>query len=297
MSAPVVATTRAALADALPRERPAGHVRALVMTMGALHPGHLELVRAARAAADEVVVSVFVNPLQFGPGEDYEAYPRTLDADVALLAGEGVDVVFAPDVEEMYPGGAPLVRVSSGPIGTVLEGASRPGHFDGVLTVVLKVLLLAAPDVAVFGEKDAQQILAIRRMVADLAVPVRILGVPTVRDADGLALSSRNAFLSDDDRQVALTLSRALRAGRDEAAAGASAAAVRDTALGILTGTAGVVLDYLALVDPTTVDTVPETYAGPALLLVAARVGPTRLIDTMTVELHPARQTAPGGTP
>lgn len=305
---PVVVTTRADLALALASAPDPAHVgggegpgsgraaRSVVMTMGALHAGHLELVRAARRLADQVVVTIFVNPLQFGPGEDYERYPRTLDADVALLATAGADVVFAPSDEEMYPGGDPIVTVSAGRIGTVLEGEFRPGHFDGVLTVVLKLLHLTAPDVAVFGEKDAQQLLAISRMVADLNVPVAIHGVPIVRDDDGLALSSRNAYLSASDRAHALALSGALRAGREAAASGADAAGVRAVAEGMLAATPGVVLDYLALVDPTTVEGVPQTYVGPALLLVAARVGATRLIDNMAVELHPAPQPAtPGG--
>ena len=304
---PLVVTTRAELAEALTPSvdepvdgavDPTGKVgRAVVMTMGALHAGHLELVRAAVRLADQVVVTIFVNPLQFGPGEDFERYPRTLDADVALLATAGADVVFAPSREEMYPGGDPIVTVSSGRFGTVLEGSSRPGHFDGVLTVVLKLLHLTAPDVAVFGEKDAQQLLAITRMVADLNVPVRVHGVPIVRDEDGLALSSRNAYLAATDRAHALALSGALRAGREAAASGRDAVGVRAAAEGMLATTPGVVVDYLALVDPTTVETVPQAYVGPALLLVAARVGATRLIDNMAVELLAAPQPAnPGGT-
>ena len=262
--------------------------RAVVMTMGALHDGHLALVRAAREAVGpdgQVVVTDFVNPLQFGPGEDYERYPRDLDADLATLArgGARVDVVFAPSAAEMYPSG-PIVRVSSGTIGTVLEGAIRPGHFDGVLTVVLKLLNLVAPDVAVFGEKDAQQLLAIRRMVLDLELPVEIVGVPIVRQPDGLALSSRNAYLSDEERARALALSGALRAG---AAAGERGAdAVRAAATAVLES-AGVDPDYLTLVDPTTVEDVPASYAGGALLLVAARVGTTRLIDNTAVDVVP----------
>lgn len=297
---PVVARTRVELAAALGGRSDAaahGRTRALVMTMGALHAGHVELVRAARDLADEVVVSVFVNPLQFGPGEDYDSYPRTLDADVALLAREGVDVVFAPDRDEMYPGGDPKVRVTSGEIGTVLEGATRPGHFDGVLTVVLKVINLVGPEVAVFGEKDAQQLLLVRRMVEDLAVPVRIHGVPIVRDTDGLALSSRNAYLSADERRAALALSGGLRAGRDAAAAGARPSAVLDAVRGMLGRAPGVVIDYVVLVDPATVEAVPESHAGPALLLVAARVGSTRLIDNMAVSLpEPSQRAIPGGT-
>ncbi|MEV6763763.1 pantoate--beta-alanine ligase [Streptomyces sp. NPDC051105] len=196
--------------------------RAVVMTMGALHEGHATLIRNAREIAGpdgEVVVTVFVNPLQFGAGEDLDRYPRTLDADLKIAEQAGADVVFAPSVEEVYPGGQPQVRVTAGPMGTLLEGASRPGHFDGVLTVVAKLLHLTRPDAALFGQKDAQQLAVIRRMVRDLNFGVEIVGVPTVREADGLALSSRNRYLSADERRTALTLSRALFAGRDRHAA------------------------------------------------------------------------------
>ncbi|MFJ8494835.1 pantoate--beta-alanine ligase [Streptomyces sp. NPDC094038] len=196
--------------------------RAVVMTMGALHEGHATLVRAAREIAGpdgEVVVTVFVNPLQFGAGEDLDRYPRTLEADLKIAEQAGADVVFAPFVDEVYPGGEPQVRVTAGPMGTLLEGASRPGHFDGVLTVVAKLLHLTRPDAALFGQKDAQQLAVIRRMVRDLNFGIEIVGVPTVREADGLALSSRNRYLSTDDRRTALTLSRALFAGRDRHAA------------------------------------------------------------------------------
>ncbi|MFD9906619.1 pantoate--beta-alanine ligase [Streptomyces sp. NPDC059063] len=196
--------------------------RAVVMTMGALHEGHATLIRTARQAAGpdgEVVVTVFVNPLQFGAGEDLDRYPRTLEADVKTAEQAGADVVFAPSVEEVYPGGEPQVRVSAGPMGTVLEGATRPGHFDGVLTVVAKLLHLTAPDLALFGQKDAQQLALIRRMVRDLNFDVEIVGVPTVREDDGLARSSRNRYLSPEERRTALALSRALFAGRDRHAA------------------------------------------------------------------------------
>ncbi|MGN6241146.1 MAG: pantoate--beta-alanine ligase [Cellulosimicrobium cellulans] len=316
-----VLTTRAdlrAATDAWTVAHP-GERRAVVMTMGALHAGHLELVRRARAEVGpggQVVVTDFVNPLQFGPGEDYERYPRDVAADVALLAAAGadvaVDLVFAPAVEELYPdlgaaagGTGPIVRVTSGRIGTVLEGASRPGHFDGVLTVVLKLLHLVRPDVAVFGAKDAQQLLAVRRLVADLDLDVEIVGVPTVREADGLARSSRNAYLSPAERDRALALSRALRAGSDTAASGADAAAVLAAARGILDGADGVEVDYVALVDPATVEDLAPGAVGPGLLLVAARVGTTRLIDNAAVEIAPpatraadpaGRAPAPGGT-
>ncbi|MFG3197908.1 pantoate--beta-alanine ligase [Streptomyces sp. NPDC048208] len=196
--------------------------RAVVMTMGALHEGHATLIRAAREIAGtdgEVVVTVFVNPLQFGAGEDLDRYPRTLDADIALAGRAGADAVFAPAVDEVYPGGEPQVRITAGPMGGRLEGATRPGHFDGMLTVVAKLLHLTRPDVALFGQKDAQQLALIRRMVRDLNFGVDIVGVPTVREEDGLALSSRNRYLAPEERATALALSRALFAGRDRHAA------------------------------------------------------------------------------
>ncbi|WP_435848074.1 pantoate--beta-alanine ligase [Streptomyces decoyicus] len=210
--------TAAALRD-LPRST---GVRAVVMTMGALHEGHATLIRAARRRAGpegQVVVTVFVNPLQFGAGEDLDRYPRTLDADIELAAAAGADVVFAPSVDEVYPGGEPQIRIAAGPMGTLLEGASRPGHFDGVLTVVAKLLHLTAPDLALYGQKDAQQLAVITRMAADLNFPVEIVGVPTVREDDGLALSSRNRYLSGPERCTALALSAALFAARDRLAA------------------------------------------------------------------------------
>ncbi|EYT80317.1 pantoate--beta-alanine ligase, partial [Streptomyces sp. Tu 6176] len=196
--------------------------RAVVMTMGALHDGHAALIRAARRSAGdggEVVVTVFVNPLQFGAGEDLDRYPRTLEADVKLAEQAGADVVLAPSADEVYPGGEPQVRVTAGPMGGRLEGASRPGHFDGMLTVVAKLLHLTRPDVALFGQKDAQQLALIRRMVRDLNFGVEITAVPTVREDDGLALSSRNRYLSPQERRTALALSQALFAGRDRHAA------------------------------------------------------------------------------
>ncbi|NEE14195.1 pantoate--beta-alanine ligase, partial [Streptomyces sp. SID7499] len=196
--------------------------RAVVMTMGALHEGHATLIRTARGVAGpdgEVVVTVFVNPLQFGQGEDLDRYPRTLDADLALAERSGADVVFAPAVDEVYPGGEPQVRITAGPMGERLEGSSRPGHFDGMLTVVAKLLHLTRPDVALYGQKDAQQLALIRRMVRDLNFGVEIVGVPTVREEDGLALSSRNRYLSAAERRTALALSGALFAGQDRHAA------------------------------------------------------------------------------
>lgn len=252
---------------------------AVVMTMGALHEGHAALLRAARAATDAVIVTAFVNPLQFGADEDLERYPRTRDADLSLCAHEGVDLVFAPAVNVVYPR-APLVTVHAGSLGQMYEGASRPGHFDGVLTVVAKLLHLTAPDVAVFGEKDFQQLVLVRRMVADLDVGVEVLSVPTVREPDGLALSSRNRYLAPDERERAPALYQALRVGA--AAARAGLQAVLPAAQRVLEGVPGLDLDYLALLDEQTLG---EPGPGSARLLVAARFGPTRLIDNVPVIL------------
>ncbi|MER7928562.1 MULTISPECIES: pantoate--beta-alanine ligase [unclassified Streptomyces] len=322
-------TTLLRTADELHARTRAGR-RAVVMTMGALHEGHATLVRTAREVAGpdgEVVVTVFVNPLQFGQGEDLDRYPRTLDADLKIAEQAGADVVFAPSVDEVYPGGEPQVRISAGPMGERLEGAVRPGHFDGMLTVVAKLLHLTRPDVALFGQKDAQQLALIRRMVRDLNFGTEIVGVPTVREADGLALSSRNRYLSPRERRTALALSQALFAGRDrhaaqealrararevpasharaealsaigESRAAADAHAVAKAAPGpgspasvraaarlVLDDAARLdpplVLDYLALVDPSDFTDVDEDFTGEAVLAVAARVGTTRLIDNI----------------
>ena len=263
--------------------------RAVVMTMGALHEGHAALIRAARKRVGPngaVVVTVFVNPLQFGAGEDLDRYPRTLDADVELAGAAGADVVFAPSVDEVYPGGAPQLRLAAGPMGERYEGAARPGHFDGMLTVVAKLLHLTAPEVAFFGEKDGQQLALVRRMVRDLNFPVEIVGVPTVREPDGLALSSRNRYLSEQDREHALGLHRTLTAGWEARKRGP--AAVRAAAGAVLAQQAGLNVDYLALVDPadfTEVDR--EDFRGEALLAIAAKVGTTRLIDNVKVYFFP----------
>ncbi|GAU68873.1 pantothenate synthetase [Streptomyces sp. NBRC 110611] len=332
---------------ALPR-RSGG--RAVVMTMGALHEGHAALIRAARRRVGpqgQVVVTVFVNPLQFGAGEDLDRYPRTLDEDVELAVAAGADVVFAPSVDEVYPGGEPQVRITAGPMGTLLEGASRPGHFDGVLTVVAKLLHLTAPDLAFFGQKDAQQLAVITRMAADLNFPVEIVGVPTVREEDGLALSSRNRYLSTPERRTALALSAALFAardrltaeealraravstghpaqdrsaalaalGEDRAAADAHAVAyaaagpphgpsvARAAARAVLEDAARLepplVLDYLALVDPSDFTEIADSYEGEAVLAIAAKVGTTRLIDNIRLTFVPAgtgTQVSPAGT-
>jgi pantoate--beta-alanine ligase len=295
---PQLATTRADLAaarramdeGALDRGAAPGPV-VLAPTMGALHDGHARLLGAARTLAGprgSVIVSIFVNPLQFGPNEDLDRYPRTLDADLAICAREGTDLVFAPAAAEMYPGGQPEVTVDPGPAGQRFEGEFRPGFFGGVLTVVLKLLHLTRPAVAVFGQKDAQQLALVRRMVTDLNLDVVIEPVPTVRDADGLATSSRNRYLSAADRKVALALPRALRAGQAGArslaagAAGGGADAVLAAARDVLSAQPALAVDYVALVDPGTFG---PAETGPALLVAAARAGTTRLIDNMAVVL------------
>lgn len=251
----------------------------LVPTMGALHAGHLSLVEAAVQASASTVVTVFVNPMQFGPAEDLTRYPRTLDADVAACTAAGADLVWAPALEDVYPGGASQVRIEPGPLGEDLEGAARPGHFAGVLTVVAKFFGLVRPAVAFFGEKDYQQLTVIGQMVADLELFVDVTGVPTVREDDGLALSSRNVYLSADERQQAVALSRALFAGQDAARGGA---AVLPAAQAVLASAPGVAVDYVEL---RGADLGPAPQHGPARLLVAARVGSTRLIDNVAVHL------------
>ena len=263
-----VAHTRAELAAAR-AALPAPVV--LVPTMGALHAGHRALVARARelaGPAGSVVVSVFVNPLQFGEAADLDRYPRTLTADVELVTEAGGDLVWAPSVDDVYAGGPPLVTVSAGPAGAVLEGAARPGHFDGMLTVVAKLLGSVRPHVAVFGAKDAQQLSLVRRMVRDLDLGVAVEAVETVRDDDGLALSSRNRFLSPAERQAGLALPRALATG------------TLDGARAVLAAEPGIALDYVEQVDP---DTFAPVRGGTGLLVVAARVGATRLIDVAPV--------------
>ncbi len=275
-----LARTREELTDAL--SATGGRV-GFVPTMGALHAGHAALMRTARATVGPdapVVASIFVNPMQFGPGEDLDRYPRTLEQDLERCAAEGVDLVFVPSVDEVYPGGDPQVSVDPGPLARVLEGASRPTHFHGVLTVVAKLFGLVRPDVAVFGEKDYQQLALIRRMVSDLCLGVDVVGTPTVREPDGLALSSRNAYLDADARESALALSGALFAARDAGGRGAEAALAEARA--VLDAAPGVELDYLELTAP---DLGPAPDAGDARLLVAARVGSTRLIDNVALRL------------
>ena len=280
---PVVARTREELRAAR-ADLEDGDV-AVVMTMGALHEGHATLIRQAREAHAKVIVTIFLNPLQFGPKEDLSRYPRTFDADMEICTRAGVDLLFAPTPDVIYPDGDPGVRISAGPLGDVLEGASRPGHFDGMLTVVAKLMQLTRCTSAYFGQKDAQQLLLIRRMVADLDFPVRVVSVPTVREPDGLAMSSRNTYLTPSDRETALVLSKALRAGARCAEEGPSA--IRRAAREVLVREPLALIDYLVLVHPQTLADVPEWYRGEALLAVAARVGTTRLIDNMPILVGP----------
>jgi len=275
MATPTIARTRAEL-DAARGDSTVS----FVPTMGALHDGHLQLLKHARPLGDTLVASIFVNPTQFAPGEDFEAYPRTFDADLERCAEAGVDVVFAPAVQTMYPSGlVDTVTVDPGPLGAVLEGAVRPTHFRGVLTVVAKLFGLVRPDVAVFGEKDYQQLTLIRHMARELALGVEIVGCPTVRESDGLAMSSRNRYLSDDERQRAAYISAALRAGVAAGPDGADAVlAAAQTEL----DSADITPDYLVLTDPDLGRAHP---GAEARLLVAAKVGTPRLLDNTALTL------------
>lgn len=264
-----------------------GHRRAVVMTMGALHDGHAELVREARRRVGPdgtVIVTVFVNPTQFGAGEDFAAYPRTLEDDVVVAGEAGADLVFAPDAVEVYgPAGGFVdasVTVDPGPLGEILEGASRPGHFRGVLTVVAKLMGMTSPDIALFGEKDYQQLTLIRRMVQDLSMPVEVLGVPTVRESDGLARSSRNRYLDEEQRAVAALIPRALEAAAAQTTADAAVAA----GMGVLAQDPRIVVDYLVVTDP---QLGPAPARGEGRVLVAAKVGTTRLLDNRSVRMGP----------
>ncbi|MCL2802655.1 MAG: pantoate--beta-alanine ligase [Micrococcales bacterium] len=280
-SEPLLAQTQAELDQALGSSR-----RTVVMTMGALHQGHLDLVDRAAQLGGQLVVTIFVNPLQFGSGEDFETYPRPLAADLAALKGRGVAVVFAPTVAEMYPRGQVAVSVSTGRLGQVFEGAARPTHFDGAMTVVLKLLQRTRASTAIFGQKDAQQLALIRQMVADLDLGVKIVAVPTRREADGLAMSSRNRYLDPAQRLNALALPRALAAGVEAAGRGEAAPAVLQAArqrLGPMGQ--GMALDYLELVEPAGFEKVDATYGGPGLIIAALKLGQTRLIDNAPITL------------
>jgi pantoate--beta-alanine ligase len=280
-----VVATSAELRDATAAARSAGAAVGFHPTMGALHAGHRANFAVARRENDVVVGSIFVNPLQFGPAEDLATYPRSLDADLAACEAEGVDLVFVPEQAEVWPL-PPSVRLCVGALADRLEGAVRPGHFDGVATVVAKLLHLVGPARAYFGEKDAQQLAVVRRMVADLAFPNPVVACPTVREPDGLAMSSRNAYLSPEERRTAPALHQALEAGRAAWRAGAREPAAVEKAAGeLLDRAAGVEVQYLALVDPESFEPAAEAVAGQ-LLAVAARIGTTRLIDN--VKLGPA---------
>ena len=273
-----VAELRALVAQA----RSVGARIGLVPTMGALHEGHLSLIDRARSLSDWTVVSIFVNPLQFGAGEDLDRYPRDLDGDVALASSRGADAVFAPAVAEMYPGGAPQTLVTPGSMAERLCGASRPGHFQGVLTVVAKLFGIVAPDVAVFGNKDYQQARLIERMVADLNMPVRIDTVATVREADGLALSSRNRYLSAAHRTAALGLAAGLGAAQGRFASGERDPNVLGGAMRAELRRSGAEVEYAEIVDPNTLQAVSYAFPGAACVI-AARVGGVRLIDNATL--------------
>jgi pantoate--beta-alanine ligase len=266
-------------------QEPGGPRLAFVPTMGALHEGHRSLIKSARSLGDLVAVSIFVNPLQFGPGEDYARYPRPLDDDLEVCEADGVDAVFVPSVTDLYPPGR-QITLDAGALGSVLEGHSRPGHFNGVLTVVLKLFNVIRPHVAIFGEKDAQQLACIHRMVTDLNIPIEIVGAPIVREPDGLALSSRNVFLTATERAVARSISAAL----EKAATQTSVPAARTAAYEVLDRAAAepcFELDYATIVNPATFTDVPDDHVGPAIFVVAARVGGTRLIDNMNVNFAP----------
>ena len=270
---------RAAAAAVRAQRRSVG----FVPTMGFFHEGHLSLMRKAREERDTVLVSIFVNPLQFGPQEDLASYPRDLDRDLSSAEAEGVDVVFAPEVEEMFPEGSPEVTIDPGPLGDRLEGASRPGHFRGVVTVVAKLFHLVGPCRAYFGEKDAQQLAIIRRMVRELGFPQEVVGCPIVREPDGLAMSSRNTYLSDEERKAARCLYRGLQAAADLAQEGErSARRLRQELVVRVIEEPLAALDYATIVDEDSFDEV-EQVEGPARALVAARVGPARLIDNMAL--------------
>jgi pantoate--beta-alanine ligase len=272
-------TTTKQMHDAVAAFRKSGRSIGFVPTMGALHEGHLSLVRAAKAQCDVVVVSIFVNPTQFGPSEDLAKYPRPFERDHELLEKEGIEFLFAPNVEEMYPPGATTIVNVEG-LSERLDGKSRPGHFRGVATVVSKLLNIVTPDRAYFGQKDAAQVAVIRRMVRDLLFPVEIIACPIVREPDGLAMSSRNVYLSVEERKQALVLHRALEAVEDAFGDGLrNPAKLKQMAASIFEKEPAVVVDYIEIVDPDSLEAITGQIASPALVAVAAKVGGTRLID------------------
>ena len=279
-----IITSADALAATVTNARQHGKSISFVPTMGALHAGHISLVDIALAQSDFVVVSIFVNPLQFGAGEDFEKYPRTLQEDAEKLSAAGVDVLFAPDVDDVYPNGNQITQ-HAGPVGESFEGASRPGHFDGMLTVVARLFDLVKPDLSVFGNKDAQQLFLIRQMVANSNHrwnAMQVATAPIIREEDGLAMSSRNRFLSSDERELALNISRALRAA--EATQGDPTARIAAAEQAMATVPA-VRLDYVALVNPATFEPIEAGFVGRALLIMAAQVGGTRLIDNLSISI------------
>lgn len=276
--------TNAELAAAVASARSQGKRIGFVPTMGALHEGHLSLVRIAQQHAEFVVVSIFVNPLQFGAGEDFDKYPRTLEADAAALDAVEADLVYAPSATEVYGDSGYSVTKAAGPAGEAFEGSIRPGHFDGMLTVVARLFELVQPDVAVFGAKDAQQLFLVREMAARDFAALEIIAAPIVREPSGLALSSRNRYLSEQERVTALSLSRSLAAAAAESArAGSSASDVLQAAEQVMAAEPLAKLDYLALVDLSTFAPVGEDFEGRALMLIAARVGTTRLLDNREI--------------
>ena len=279
-----IISSAADLAAAVSDARQHGKSVAFVPTMGALHDGHISLVEIAHQQADFVVVSIFVNPLQFGANEDFDKYPRTLQDDAEKLSEFDVDVLFAPGVQDVYPNGNEITQ-HAGPVGETFEGAVRPGHFDGMLTVVARLFDLVKPDFSIFGNKDAQQLFLIRRMVANSNHrwnAMQVIGAPIIREEDGLAMSSRNRYLSQDERELAQNISRALRAA--ETTQGDSAARL-SAAEQVLSTAPAVRLDYVALVDPATFEPIEAGYVGRALLIIAARVGNTRLIDNLSISI------------
>lgn len=282
-----VARTRAELATALDNIGLPGN-GAVVLTMGALHDGHVALIRAARervGPSSSVIVTIFVNPLQFGANEDLSRYPRSLEHDLETCIRAGVDLVFAPSVEEMYPSGETTVRVDPGDLGGVLEGAVRPGHFAGMLTIVLKLLNLTRADLTFFGEKDYQQLVLVRRMSADLDLGVEVVGVSTARADDGVALSSRNAYLNPDERRSARLVPKALAAATEEAKRSGDAKAICARATAVLESDPALHIDYVAITD---LELGPVTGPGPARLLIAARLGRTRLLDNASIDIAQA---------
>lgn len=276
--------TAAQLDAALEPARASAKTIGLVPTMGALHQGHLSLVELAQESSDVVVVSIFVNPKQFGEGEDFDKYPRTLDADVALLEGKA-DIVFAPSALDVYPPNVEVPTKHAGPVGLLFEGASRPGHFDGMLTVVARLFDLVRPNIAVFGQKDAQQLALVTNLAAADFPQIEVIAAETVREPSGLAMSSRNRFLNSEQFEIAEILAISLLAVCELIESGMDASAALEIGREMISGEPETKLDYLALVDPSTFVPLNDGYTGPALLIVAAQVGEVRLIDNLPFQI------------